>query len=413
MSNIFNLNVVKRCMKKAYNTMKAISKDKKINWEIYNFLSAYPINVDFSNHISDASLEILRNEDLRNSMTKNEVDTRLKRIVGQIYLENNDNVDNILENKLKDLEGDLVKFLASEILEYTFVFKIDYLTLDKDYYEFGNIVLFKYSEKSPSYLLGYNWLTKYEEFELGNTYCIVNSVGKKEYAEVLAKNKVSLLMAAIKLFGTDLRFCNFGLSGHIFYPTIEKFLINWKDNSLETKKLIGRCWSYELKEEDYKFYLEIGFDNIIDLINSDNLSEDEEKILIAIYWYGEAVSSFIGEIKGRGDSKSFNDPDNLIYRTSADRLLKLFIALETLLLKDSNEKIVNNISHRASKLISDDLNSQKEIKKDIIKIYDNRSKFVHHGIPYIHRDDLNRLTNYVRIVILQKNKENKLKKFKR
>ena len=29
---------------------------------------------------------------------------------------------------------------------------------------------------------------------------------------------------------------------------------------------------------------------------------------------------------------------------------------------------------------------------------------------YIHKDDLNRLTNYVRIVILQKNKENKLKK---
>ena len=217
-------------------------------------------------------------------------------------------------------------------------------------------------------------------------------------------------MAAIKLFNTDLRLCNFGLTGHIIYPSVEKFLVNENDNTLEMRQLIGSCWDYELTDKDYEFYLEIGLDNVIDLINSDNLSEEEEKILIAIYWYGEAVSNFISEIKGRGDFKMFNDPDNLIYRNSADRLLKLFVALETLLLKDDEETIVNNISERASKLISDDLSYQKKIKKDIKKIYDNRSKFVHHGIPYIHRDDLNRLTNYVRIVILQKNKENKLKR---
>ena len=80
---------------------------------------------------------------------------------------------------------------------------------------------------------------------------------------------------------------------------------------------------------------------------------------------------------------------------------------------DDKEKVVKNISERASKLISDDLECQREIKKDIIKIYKNRSKFVHHGMPYVHKNDLNRLTNYVRIVILEKNKENKLKKFKR
>lgn len=408
MSNLFNLKIVKKHMKKALKTIYTVRKDTK--WEIYNFVSAYPINENFSNNISDASTEIFKNEDIRNSITKEEIDNKLKRIVGFIYLENYANEEKILDIELKKLEKGLNEFIETEIKEYTFVFEIDYLNLEKDYYQFGDIIIFKYSEKDLSFLSNYDWLTKYEEFELGNTYCIVKSVGKKEYAEVLAKNKVSLLMAALKLFNTDLRLCNFGLTGHILYPSVEKFLVNEMDNTLEMRQLIGSCWDYELTDKDYEFYLEIGLDNVIDLINSDNLSEEEEKILIAIYWYGEAVSNFINEIKGRGDSKMFNDPDNLIYRNSADRLLKLFVALETLLLKDDKEKVVNNISERASKLISDDLSYQKKIKKDIKKIYDNRSKFVHHGIPYIHRDDLNRLTNYVRIVILQKNKENKLKK---
>ena len=387
MSDLFNLKIVKKHMRKALKTIYAVRKDTK--WEIYNFVSAYPINDNFSKNISDASAEIFKNEDIRNSITKEEMDTKLKRIVGFIYLEN---------------------YVETEIKEYTFVFEIDYLNLEKEFYQFGDIILFKYSEEDLSFLSKHVWLTKYEEFELGNTYCFVKSIGKKEYAEVLAKNKVSLLMAAIKLFNTDLRLCNFGLTGHIIYPSVEKFLVNENDNTLEMRQLIGSCWDYELTDKDYEFYLEIGLDNVIDLINSDNLSEEEEKILIAIYWYGEAVSNFISEIKGRGDFKMFNDPDNLIYRNSADRLLKLFVALETLLLKDDREKVVNNISERASKLISDDLSYQKKIKKDIKKIYDNRSKFVHHGIPYIHKDDLNRLTNYVRIVILQKNKENKLKR---
>ena len=408
MSNLFNLKIVKKHMKKALKTIYAVRKDTK--WEIYNFVSAYPINENFSKNISDASTEIFKNEDIRNSITKEEMDNKLKRIVGFIYLENYANEEKILDIELKKLEKGLNEFIETEIKEYTFVFEIDYLNLEKEFYQFGDIILFKYSEEDLSFLSKHVWLTKYEEFELGNTYCFVKSIGKKEYAEVLAKNKVSLLMAAIKLFNTDLRLCNFGLTGHISYPSVEKFLVNENDNTLEMRQLIGSCWDYELTDKDYEFYLEIGLDNVIDLINSDNLSEEEEKILIAIYWYGEAVSNFINEIKGRGDSKMFNDPDNLIYRNSADRLLKLFVALETLLLKDDEETIVNNISERASKLISDDLNCQKKIKKDIKKIYDNRSKFVHHGIPYIHKDDLNRLTNYVRIVILQKNKENKLKR---
>ena len=413
MSDLFNFKIVKKHMKKALITVKAIHKDPKIKWEIYSFVSTYPLDENFSKHISNASAEIFKNEHIKNSIPLDDMNTQLKRIIGSIYLEGNPNEDNILEEKLKKLEKDLESFIETEIKEYTFVFQINFLNLEKDYYEFGNMILFKPTEKSFSFLSDYTWLMKYEAFELDNTYCIVKSIGKNEHAEVLAKNKVSLLMASLKLFSTDLRMCNFGLNEYIVYPSIERFLVNEEDSSLEIRKLIGSCWDYELTEEDYNLYLESGLENIIDLLNSDDISGEEEKILIAIYWYGEAVSSHISEIKGRGDSKLFNDSDNLIYRNSADRLLKLFVALETILLKDDKEKVVKNISERASKLISDDLECQREIKKDIIKIYKNRSKFVHHGMPYVHKNDLNRLTNYVRIVILEKNKENKLKKFKR
>ena len=150
MSNLFNLNIVKKHMKKALKTIYAARKDSK--WEIYNFVSAYPINENFSKNISDASTEIFKNEYIRNNITKEEMDNKLKRIVGFIYLKNYANEEKILDIELKKLEKGLNEFLDTEIKEYTFVFEIDYLNLEKDYYQFGDIILFKYSEKDLSFV---------------------------------------------------------------------------------------------------------------------------------------------------------------------------------------------------------------------------------------------------------------------
>ena len=145
MSNLFNLKIVKKHMKKALKTIYAVRKDTK--WEIYNFVSAYPINENFSKNISDASTEIFKNEDIRNSITKEEMDNKLKRIVGFIYLENYANEEKILDIELKKLEKGLNEFIETEIKEYTFVFEIDYLNLEKEFYQFGDIILFKFQKK--------------------------------------------------------------------------------------------------------------------------------------------------------------------------------------------------------------------------------------------------------------------------
>lgn len=70
---------------------------------------------------------------------------------------------------------------------------------------------------------------------------------------------------------------------------------------------------------------------------------------------------------------------NSVAREPVDKLVYIFAALESMLLKDGSEPIQGNLALRAAFLIGDDAKARKEIAANVRAVYSKRSSFVHHG----------------------------------
>lgn len=66
-------------------------------------------------------------------------------------------------------------------------------------------------------------------------------------------------------------------------------------------------------------------------------------------------------------------------RDHGSRMVYVFAAIESLLLRNDSEPIVQNVSERIAFLISDDPQQRKAIVKNVKEAYGLRSKFLHHG----------------------------------
>lgn len=71
--------------------------------------------------------------------------------------------------------------------------------------------------------------------------------------------------------------------------------------------------------------------------------------------------------------------DAALVPTLAEKLLYMFAALESILLRDENEPITENISERLAYIAAGDSESRIAVKKSVKRAYGVRSRFVHHG----------------------------------
>lgn len=69
---------------------------------------------------------------------------------------------------------------------------------------------------------------------------------------------------------------------------------------------------------------------------------------------------------------------NSLAREVADKLVYILVSLESILLKDSNEPIMQNIGDRMAFLIGKP-EERLEIVKNVKDVYGLRSSFIHHG----------------------------------
>lgn len=76
----------------------------------------------------------------------------------------------------------------------------------------------------------------------------------------------------------------------------------------------------------------------------------------------------------------------------SDKLVYILVALETLLLKDPNEPIMQNISERMAFVVRDTVEERKSVVRLVKEIYSLRSKFIHHGQSI---DNMERLEKFM------------------
>lgn len=100
-----------------------------------------------------------------------------------------------------------------------------------------------------------------------------------------------------------------------------------------------------------------GLATIDRLLNSNSLSAFSTDVLDALLLYSRATLS----------------------DDAADKLVYILVALESILLKDSNEPIQQNLSERMAFLIGRSVTHRKEIIQTTKNVYGLRSSFIHHG----------------------------------
>jgi hypothetical protein len=161
---------------------------------------------------------------------------------------------------------------------------------------------------------------------------------------------------------------------------------------------VGALVPFVIDEHFIDSMKKCGFDIIDALFAKEEYNELESRILTAIYWYGKAVdvqlSRNLSDRKSKDRSKDFDK------MKEADRLLKLVIALESLLIFNKNEPPTNNVIGRTATLLAKNKEGYREIKGIMDKIYEFRSEIVHHGKISFSLSELYQLQFITRDVIL-------------
>jgi Apea-like HEPN len=116
--------------------------------------------------------------------------------------------------------------------------------------------------------------------------------------------------------------------------------------------------NFHLSDEDISRYKEtLGFDSASELLTLERRTDFQEKLLDALLLY----------------SRSTREKD------LAGRLVYMLVAIETILLRDANEYIEQNIGERMAFVLANTLEERRATVRHLKDAYRLRSKFIHHG----------------------------------
>lgn len=372
---------------------------------------SFPVNKEINEHITDALDEISRSEPVKTNLPEKYIREEVENILMLVFNQPKDQRNNILNDYLTEFREIIKKKLKDEIKDYKFTLHVNRLLLEEDIV-IGEVSFYKYDENKGNEINSdeiekeYSFLRNMmggpaNFLKEGDTYAEVNATGVQDYAYSLALYKMRLALNIIKLF---LRpdYCVFGLVGEsldLIYRT--SVLVTDSKEPRLRRELVGGHPEYFLNKKVLDFMEEHGLNELNNILKKESkLTEYENRLLTGIYWYGEAVSVIASDEKV-GDGKRTNSIENLEFFNRGEKLLKLFTALESVLIFSDTEQITQNIAERAAMIIAADYENRVNIKKRLIKIYNDRSKTVHQGLTYVSKNDLSWLTDCVRRVLFR------------
>jgi hypothetical protein len=115
--------------------------------------------------------------------------------------------------------------------------------------------------------------------------------------------------------------------------------------------------SWALSKEEISELRNAGLDGLSQLLTKDERSPFENDLLDAILIYSR----------------------NSLLNDAASRLIHILAAVESLLLRDSNEPVVKNVSERLAFVVGVTLQERIAVRNNAAQVYGLRSAFLHHG----------------------------------
>lgn len=233
-----------------------------------------------------------------------------------------------------------------------------------DYFTEASIdaILLKIHEENPDFEY---FSEKFRKRYQGRVYAKFQCKAEKGYAQKLAFAHTDKALEILKLFNPaafEIRapcfLCRLGQvtppQWHAFHASPDG---NVKLLSEGVEFSHSSVYNFLVNRKVLNSIQHSGFGIATQLLSKKRLSDLEERCLEAISHFAHGVASV----------------------SPQDRLIHALVAVESLLLADINEPVQSNLGNRVALLVSPKLGDRKKAKRDFLKGYALRSRFVHHG----------------------------------
>ena len=396
--NIKSNNILKN-LKRALKASKHIQEGERVKFTLNETI--FPRNKSVDKYINSIVSEIMEQEIIHNNFSRKYIEENIISILENLNSRSaltlpKQDFNILCEDLLNNFENEIENIIDEDFDNYLCIFHITNLELIKPI-AIGDVTLFPIKTIDDK-------LRKYNEdifggdfFREGEVYAKTRIYGSKEFAHSKAQNNIKIALNMLKLLLSDKK-CNFNLDGDVFSPNYRQYaMFTSNDEIASGVKLEGSILHCEFTKENVgDLSNELNVLSI--LFNKKNKSDFENRLITAIYWFGEAMSIKMNEYKKIGN-KHQSLIDNFEFFNAYPKLLYLVIALETVFVFDNDDSISEAVSSKVSTLIAKP-GRENEIKKFLKDIYGIRSSIVHSGIDYISKENLTTLAYYVRVALL-------------
>ena len=379
------------------------------------------LDVDETKDFYDALEEILKDDFIKRNITEKFLEEKLEGILSETLKLKEKERSNFIKNELTNLKI----YFQNEIRDWIFIVPINNLVV-KRIFSVGNVrfyVLNNHRKKKVKNILlnnlknNKNYTENQKEKILknvqkiyitplsGSTCAEVKVMGVLDHAQQLAFHRIRLAISALKLYAypnDDFYKRYFGVIGDVIGPTHRvclRYTVDEKRFNPSFEK-IGYLDHFSLDGDRIKFMKANGFNKLNEILKIPNPNDVERRLLTSIYWFGEAMSLQVYYSKDQiyGDYRKKHE--NLTYFKFSERFIKLFTALECLLILNNRETIANNLARRSALLLSKEYKERRIINKKVKELYHKRSDIVHQGEEFISKSNLAYLTRFVQAAII-------------
>lgn len=242
--------------------------------------------------------------------------------------------------------------------------------------DYENSLKKKFTDSNDLIRFGHHFERKRAKFQnLAVATMKIEAEPEHAYEIVLQETERALsilrLFSPSNLYPTKICYCapieKQHMDGRVFFvikdDVVKNEISGFSDKSIS---------DWNLTNNDLTEYVKIGLGFLGSLLQKEDKTDFQEKLLESLYLYSKA-------------SLAKNIPDRLVYT---------LVALETMFLKDANEPIQDNISLRMAFMHPVSVEERKLIVKNIRDTYALRSSFIHHG-KSIKIDDLEILKKFM------------------
>lgn len=321
--------------------------------------------------------------------------------------------------------GELRSKLKKDIKKLNFIIPISNLRIENNF-SIGNVTFKKFDEvkniiekisnpdRDKKLQQGLKRRYKY----LAPTCAEVNVQGVPIFAQTKAFNQIRLVVNSLKLYNY-LDDPIWGLRAEILDPKIRTIFYYEPEESEHdpikwqiSMEWIGSPGSYEITSEKLEFMNKHHFSKIDEILKKSRNNDLETRLLTSIYWFGESLNTPLIKEEDMIYKKKNQKNQNLEYFRLGERLIKLFTALEAILIFDKTDPIIKSILERTPLLYSTDANQRDTCKTNLEKLYEKRSQIVHYGNTGVSQQDLLILTQIVRTIIFALLKMSENREFK-